>query len=290
MTKHLPTGPGKITLSSVVPTGGVRSCLSNYDIDSDVMKPEHVAFLDSRVVPILVGKHARIWLQGSASRPGPEVYNMQLSQRRAEKVAAHLRSRGVQTTQMRVDAVGEGLAAALPTENSDDRSVSLLAAPLFQPPPAPSPEPTPVPDTPARSSRFRIRMLGGLSAGTCVIAGDGLFFQIWDPANSITSFYVYKGAGIGRGGMPLSVTLKGPWNDFSTTVPVSVSEFGGAARFSTAGAGPFTNNYLNMMSMPRNAATSPNPLAISTGFTIGIGASSGAGELELFFTGSFNGP
>jgi hypothetical protein len=59
-----------------------------------------------------------------------------------------------------------------------------------------------------------------------------------------------------------------------------VSGGSGAARFTTGGAGNHTLNFLNIMSMPRGTATIPNPLSISTGFTVGIGGSTTIGALE----------
>jgi hypothetical protein len=289
MSKHAPTGSGRITTSKAVPPGGVRAVLSNYDIDVDTPKPEHLVFLNSRVVPVLLGRRARIWLQGSASRTGTAAHNMALSERRAENVAKHLSSRGVPTSQMQIDWVGEGLATTGIPENADDRAVSLLAAPLIEPPkPTPLP-PTPTPSTTPTNTAFKISLLGGLSGGEA-LAVDQLFFQIWDEKNRIASIYVFSGLGKGAGALPLSVTLKGPWNDFRTTGPVAVNEFGGAARFTTGGVAWFTLNYLNMMAMPRGTRTNPNPLSLSTGFTVGAGGSTTVGTMILQFTGPFTGP
>jgi hypothetical protein len=287
MALHAPTGPGKITTNVQVPAGGVRALLSNYDIDVDKPKPEHLAFLTTRVVGILVGRRARIFLQGSASSTGTTAHNLALSQRRAGNVASFLQSRGVSATQIQVDAVGESLASTKIPENTDDRAVSLLAVPLFAPPPVPQPPP-PAAVTPTATT-FKIRMLGGLSGGE-LLSVDQLFFQIWDPAHGVTSIYVYSGAGKGVSALPISATLQGPFNDFNTTGPVAVNEFGGFARFIAGGIGPFTSNHLNMMSMPRGTRTNPNPLSLSTGFTVGAGVSTSAGKMILQFTGPFTGP
>jgi len=277
-----------VTTSNVVPPGGVRAVMSNYDIDVDTPKAEHLVFLDSRVLPVLLGRRARIWLQGSASRTGTAAHNMALSERRAENVAAYLSSRGVPTSQMQVDWVGEGLAAGGIPENADNRAVSLLAAPLAAPPTPKPPTPPPTQATPTNTS-FKIRLLGGLSGGEAMTL-DQLFFQIWDPPHQITGIYVFSGLGKGAGALPLSVTLQGPWNDFRTTGPVAVDEFGGAARFTTGGVAWFTVNYLNMMAMPRSTRTTPNPLSLSTGFTVGAGGSTTVGTMVLQFAGRFNGP
>lgn len=75
------------------------------------------------------------------------------------------------------------------------------------------------------------------------------------------------------------MTLEGPWNEFRTTSPVRVSQFAGDARFTTAGGGSRTTNHLTMSGLPNRVTTQPPTLAISTGFTVGIGASTSIGEM-----------
>lgn len=289
MSTHAPTGPGRVSTNPNVPVGGIRAVMSNYDIDVDTLKPEHVNFLNTRVVPAVVGRTARVWLQGSASSTGTAAHNLALSRRRAEGVASYLRSRGVPASQLQIDAVGEGFATTTPAENAGDRAVSLLAAPLVSPPPAPIPTP-PRPVATPTATAFRVRLIGGIGAGARVIAIDRLYFQIWDPAHSVSSIYEYTGGGIGVSVRRVSATMVGPWNDFATTGAVAVNEFVGAARFTTGGAGSYTLNYFNMMQMPRGTATRPNPLSISTGFTVGAGGSTTVGYLALVSTGPFSGP
>ena len=132
-------------------------------------------------------------------------------------------------------------------------------------------------------------MLGGLSGGE-IAAVDQLFFEIVDPANKLSSIYVYSGIGRGGSVLPISVTLRGPFNDFKTSGPVAVDEFAGLARFTSGGAGSVTSNHLNMMSMPRGTKTVPNPLSLSTGFTVGAGVSTTAGKMILQLTAPFIGP
>jgi hypothetical protein len=289
MATHAPTGPGRISVNKNVPMGGIRAVMSNFDIDVDVPKPEHIYFLDSRVVPLISGRTARVWLQGSASSTGTDAHNLALSRRRAENVARHLESRGIQSRQLQIDAVGEGLASTHPAENADDRAVAILAAPLFEPPPPPKPH-MPQPEAMPTATSFRLRLIGGIGAGARVIAIDRLYFQIWDPTHKVSGIYEYTGGGIGASVRSISATMKGPWNEFRTTGPVAVDEFAGAARFTTGGAGSYTLNYLNMMQMPRGTATLPNPLSISTGFTVGVGASTTVGGMALMTAGPFTGP
>ena len=75
--------------------------------------------------------------------------------------------------------------------------------------------------------------------------------------------------------------MKGPWNDFTANLPIRVSQFEGAARFTTGGAGHDTKNFLNMMGLPTGVTTLPSVLSIQTGFTVGIGASTSVGNMFL---------
>jgi hypothetical protein len=269
------TGPGVVTIDPRAPVGGVRAVMSNFDIDGADVKREHQTFLTMRVVPILVGLNARAWLQGSASHSGPDAHNQALSERRARAVAAFLVAHGVSASRLTVSAVGESQASPAALENSPDRAVAVLAAPFLRPPPPP---PRPGPTAPLTNTAFRIRVHAAIGGGE-VAAIEQLYIQIWDVSHSLTCFYQYTGGGFGASVLPIGGTLAGPWNDFRTTGPVSVVEFGGAARFTSAGAGPWTLNYLNMMSMPRSTATLPNPLSLSTGFTMGLGASTTIGRM-----------
>jgi hypothetical protein len=284
------TGPGKITTSSAVPVGGVRASMHNYDIDGSDIKPEHTAFLNASVIPILNGADARCWLQGSASHSGSDAHNMALSQKRVDGVVAYLVSRGVARNRLIPSAIGESGASMASVESAGDRAVSLLCAPVAKPKPIPPVPPSPVQKT---NTRFRIRELGGISGGAGPIAFDQIFFQIWDQSNSLSTFYNYRAGGVGKGakgGPPLSVTLEGPWNDFTTTGPLATHEFAGPARFTTAGAFSWTVNFVNFMGMPRGLKTNPNPLKINTGFTVGLGGSTSVGVMALGPTYPFTGP
>ncbi|WP_437755085.1 OmpA family protein [Sorangium sp. So ce1389] len=266
--------------------------MSNYDINVDKPKPEHETFLDTTVVPILLRKMARVWLQGSASSTGSAAHNMALSQRRAENVADHLLKRGVLFDQIQIDAVGDNVARSPIRENADDRAVSLLAAPLVTlPPNTTAPTPTPEPGAPT-ATRFRIRMLRGVSAsvGKGWMSNEMLFFQIWDPANGVTSYYVYASMALSRGVPSIQPTLQGEWNDFDTTAAIAVNEFDGTATFKTGGVVCWSVNYLQLIGLPRGIVTVPNPISMSTGCTFGLGISASKGKMILYQSGSFSGP
>jgi hypothetical protein len=189
------TGSGKITVDHKYNGQGMlKAVLHNFDVDGDQPKPEHLQFLGQQAVPLLQSKRGHIWMQGSASRSGANAYNLALSKRRVQKVAAYLASRGILPTQMQLDAVGEKMAIGHALEDEADRAVALLILPVKRdsPPPQPCPpEPHPVTD------KFKIRMLGGLSATLGPGQVEELFFQIVDKDHGLTAFFQYGSGGIG---------------------------------------------------------------------------------------------
>lgn len=282
------TGPGRVVRASGAPTGGLRAVLANFDVDGDTLKPEHKAFLDGQVVPILRQGDSLCILRGEASHTGSDAHNLELSKRRAESVQLFLTSRGATPARVRVQFVGESLAGSFPGENADARAVSVLVVRTV---PVPPPNPTPTPAPVVKTTQFKVRLLGGLSRGFGPLQFETLFFQVWAPSLSLTTFYEYAAGGLGKGrGLALSATLKGPFNDFATSAPISTTDFGGAARFSTTGFGPFSVNFLNFAGLPPGVKTIPNPLKIQTGFTVGLGMSSSVGKMNRGFTGPFTGP
>jgi hypothetical protein len=159
----------------------------------------------------------------------------------------------------------------------------------------PHDDPIVIPNTSSpKSLNFRIRMFGGISAGEG-IAGDLLFFQIWDISNKLAQKYTYFGMGLGLGlsdiagaakiaaliaKLPsfariatklasLSGTTAGPFNDFSTIKPVPVGIFAGPGHWTSGGGGPFTINILQLFFIAGEA--SGVQISINTGFTVGVG-------------------
>jgi len=276
------TGPGKIEIDSkYAGPGMVKASLYNFDVDGDSIKHEHRMFILDKVVPLLQDDRGHIWMQGSASRTGTNAYNMGLSKRRVHNIAMVLRASGVIDRQMQLDAVGEEQAQAHQMEDETDRAVDLVVIPIAKESPPPQKK---IPPPPPVSTDFKIRLLGGLTGSAGPFQVENCFFQIADTKNSLTSFYVFSSAGVGKGlikGLNLSATMKGPWNDFKTNSAIRVSQFDGAARFTTGGVGPWTSNHLNMMGLPKGVSTVPRVLDLTTGFTIGIGASTSVGDMIL---------
>jgi hypothetical protein len=283
--KHRPTGPGVVAPEPSKLRTGVRAILSNYDIDVDTPKPEHIRFLASKVLPLIAGRCARVWIQGSASHTGTDAHNMALSRRRADRVADYLSSRGVPRGQLQIDAIGESMANPRIREFAGDRGVALLATQLVYPQ---IPRPVTVrPCAPPSTTRlFRLRLVGGFSGGQQWNI-DRLYFQIQNRESGVTSTYSYLGLGLGISLKPIGATLPGPWNDFTTTGPMAITQFEGPARFSTGGSGPISVNWFNMMGLPPGVATIPRSLPIDTGWSLAFALSFSVGRLTLRETGYY---
>jgi hypothetical protein len=236
----------------------------------------HIAFLQSKVVPLLQGDHGHIWMKGSASKTGTNQHNMDLSKRRVKNIASVLRMHGVLDRQMQLDAVGEEEDQGHVMEDESDRAVALVVFPMARESPPPPKK------VPRVSDQFKIRQLGALAGTVGPFHRDNTFFQIADPRNKVTAFYTYSGAGAGKGLIPktpISVTLKGPWNNFRTSSPIRVSQFEGLASFDSAGGGRATINLLTIMGLPKGVNTIPGVLSINTGFTVGAGGSTSVGKM-----------
>lgn len=288
------TGAGKVEVDTKYSSPGMlKALLYNFDFDdmsSTALKPEHIAFLKDKVVPLLADERGQIWLRGSASKVGAADYNRQLSKVRVERVAAYLAGHGIKAEQMQLEAVGEDLTVSTNNDDERDRAVTFIVLPRAKVDPPPPPKVIPKPTI---SRNFKLTMLMALAASKAAkyakyikgkvgagIAGDVMFFQIWDTQNNLAAIYVYVGGGIGVGlSLPASGTLHGPWNPFTTTAPISCAQFDGPARFTTAGAGPYTVNWINLIGTP--PGVEGVYMMIETGTTIGAGASSTIGAFIL---------
>ena len=291
------TGHGKVEVDPGYSSPGIiKALLYNFDFDdmhSTALKAEHTKFLSERVVPLLKNDRGHIWMQGSASRIGAARYNKTLSEARVNRVAAFLSANGVTRSQMQLDAVGAGQTAGHALDDERDRGVAFVVLPKAKNDPPPPP---PVPPSPTVSRWFRLAMLAGLSGAMALrftkflkvprigagVAADVLFFQIWDTTNNLACIYAYVGGGIGVGLKLLpshSATTHGPWNPFSTSAEISSSQFGGPARFTTAGIGSKSVNWINLIGTP--PGVDGVYMMVDTGTTIGAGASSTIGDFIL---------
>lgn len=291
------TGPGKIEAhTDLVAAGVLKALLYNFDFDDFAdhkyrdLKTEHAQFLADQVVPLLENGKGNIWMQGSASRIGTNAWNMTLSQTRVGRVAYFLGIKGISTDQMQLDAIGEEQAAHHAEDDQRDRSVLLWVYPRFHYDPPP---PRKVPPKPLTTRHFKISMVTGLSVSQAINVGkllrvkvgggaalDGLIFLIWDTENNIACLYVYIGIGLGAGlsfTPKVSATTHGPWTSFTTEKPMSCWQFGRWARFTTAGVGSHSVNWITMET-PRGIDNVAS-LAIDTGTTLGAGMSTTIGDI-----------
>ena len=79
-----------------------------FDVNSDVARPEFGRILDLGVLLMRQNPAVRITVVGRADSRGPANYNMQLSTRRAAAVVAYIDSRGVDRSRLTIDARGAG--------------------------------------------------------------------------------------------------------------------------------------------------------------------------------------
>lgn len=285
------TGAGQIEIDPrYAGAGMLKALLYNFDFDDahvTALKREHIDFLRTRALPLLAGDRGSIWLQGQASQVGNRAYNLDLSRRRVNRVLAFLTTNGVASGRIQPDAVGEDASTSSVADDPRDRSVAfvILQRERRDPPPPPR-----IPPPPAVTTHFRLRLLGDLGitrvrprmgrvgAGP---AAEGMLFEIQDLENGLSAFYGYSGmgAGVGLDVTPwLSGTGAGPWNNFGTSAPMNVGDFGGPARFTTAGGGNYTVNWINIIGTPEGVDSVY--LQINTGTTYGLGATSTVGVFQ----------
>ena len=79
-----------------------------FDVNSDVARPEFGRILDLGVLLMRQNPAVRITVVGRADSRGPANYNMQLSTRRAAAVVTYIVSRGVDRSRLTIDARGAG--------------------------------------------------------------------------------------------------------------------------------------------------------------------------------------
>jgi OmpA family protein len=289
------TGDGLVEVNpDFTGVGVLEALLSNFDFDDFAghtyrpLKKQHADFLEKKVVPLLENDRGQIWMCGSASRVGASDWNMTLSQTRVGRVAGYLMQNGVDGSQMQTEAIGNTKTADHKLDDDRDRSVLLRVVPKIHFKPVEKPNlPRALPPKPKVSRHFKIAMLleldgtlslaarqivkklAGFGAG---IAFGAAYFRIVDTENHLKCDYVWAGAGLGAGfSLPKtgsrSATLSGPWNAFTTEKPITSSQFGPSMRFTTAGIGSLSVNWILIETPP---GVSDVYMRIDTGTTLGI--------------------
>jgi len=302
------TGPGKIEVDLDFSAVGVlHALLWNFDFDDFAgyqfrgLKTEHSEFLKSQVVPLLEHDAGQIWMTGAASRIGTGDWNMTTSANRVITVAKTLSEMGIAAEQMQTDAIGNSKTKGHALDDARDRSVLLWVLPKLYFEPIVKPDlPRHVPPRPKVSRNFKIAMefevdksvsfaarqlvkklvKGRAGAG---IAAVTAVFAIWDTENNLKCRYLYAAIGLGVGlSLPtrgMAGTLTGPWNQFVTEKPISCSQFGPSMRFTTAGIGALSVNWITLET-PRGV--NDVYIRIDTGTTIGGSAATYPAHLSAF--------
>jgi outer membrane protein OmpA-like peptidoglycan-associated protein len=99
-----------------------------FDFDSATLKPGAYAEID-RISSVLNSyPQTTIRVEGHTDATGPEIYNQQLSERRAGSVKNALIQRGVDPR--RVQAIGYGESQPISSENAMNRRVSVVITPI----------------------------------------------------------------------------------------------------------------------------------------------------------------
>ena len=276
-----------------------RVFLANFEPGRATLSGTQITELRHLVDQQLASRGHVVEIIGYTDAVDDERVNVPLRQARADAVRDFLLRNGVPASR-----IGPAIGARPGTYRGDNtsdsgravnRGAELVLSQDYVPPPPPPPPPQRQDPPPPGHRNFRLRMLfAGAGAGD-VLAVDHIYFEICDPVYQESALYNYTGAGIGAGiriprrvplprGVPRSLpggaSLAGPWNDFRTREDNYVGGFGGATRFTTAGGGPWSLNYLTMCgSHPVDCLTEPKTLSISTGFTLGVGMSTTGGVM-----------
>ncbi len=133
------TGPGKI--ANFTDTRGdvlLSFLLFNYNIDGNVLKPEHKKFLDEQVVPFLREHKVHTELVGTTSKTGTSDYDVQMSIGRVLRVKQYLASKGIGEEKLPgpdILAAGKSLSTSKLDEDGLDRAVRLTIVLRIKPRP-----------------------------------------------------------------------------------------------------------------------------------------------------------
>ena len=125
------------------------------------------------------------------------------------------------------------------------------------------------------SQSFRIRVVAGMS----ILFTDGLNFDILDVTNNLLCVYDYKGLNWSLS-TPVSVSFRGPWNNFRTRTPMDVERFGGMATF---GSGGGLDQSVTVMTLSPLGYFPVDITPLNTGFTAGAGIGVGVGDFRKMF-------
>jgi len=135
-----PTGPGDggfMVTEQDIPSHVIfEFILFNYNIDGNLLKPEHKQLLDEHIVPFLKANRVHAELTGTASRTGTAAYDRQLSLERVHRVHHYLLQRGVISAKIPaadVHGIGKDKSTSKLDEDELERSVRIRIVVGYRP-------------------------------------------------------------------------------------------------------------------------------------------------------------
>lgn len=270
-----------LTIAGTGALVAVRLC--NFETSKAYLLTDHMAFLDSRVRPLLRSMpSAWVDIIGYASHRGNEGFNQRLSEQRCHKVRDYLAELDDANFQI-VQGVGESQSGS-DGEQDNYGWWRAVAVYVYGTRPATA-GPATVDDT---STEFKIRVVGGASGGRWGANFDDYTFEIIDIRRSIGAKFLYFGEGmtipLPLPGLPVSQVGAGGFTSFRTSAPVRLVDFDGTAElYQDPGAalGPFSAGGTYRLSIESKSLTRAGAWVIPS-----IIAMSGGWGLETPSTGS----
>lgn len=276
------------TISGPETTEKKDALLFDFDIDSEMPKANHLAYLKKvmaymhRVLNLGSGRAFAVWLDGYASRTGDEQHNVFLSAMREQAIEAQLGIALDLDPDLKVlvdfKRNWHGFLESPPGEDPRYRSVRLVVT-------RPGPPPPPIRILPSGSTTWKIRLTMLVSAGVpvpgvpgLVLQNDAALFEIVDtsPGGKIGLFSYVGGLAHLKPGLAIGVPKMGPisgggagtWAPFSTSDRVTLRDFEGDASFGQPPAvwsyslGPSMLSIQSHAFMMKECKTRPDPLPI----------------------------
>lgn len=234
------------------PWAKVRVFLFNYNIDGNLLKPEHKDWVRKQLVPFLAEVQYHLELQGCASASGDSKYNEQLSLERVlllkEFLVDECKLNESQVPGTRMSAIGERFADPHDDEAEQDRAVKITILPrrLSKPIPLPRTRPHSPPDLgvpwiwpklpelphpgepPGKYNHYKIRYCGG--GGKAIKKGVGAryhCFEFWNQDSGEKAQFTMTGPSVSvTAGLPV-IMPSNAWTDLTTAEPLYLEDFDG---------------------------------------------------------------
>ncbi len=223
----------------------VSALLFDFDIDSTRLKLLHRGYIEKILAPIIMQKGMlmpwNIAIVGHCSASGSTAHNKELSLRRAQAVALHLRLH-TPLRSLRIKPTGAGEKYAKEWENRLDRSVHIKAVPSdkgVEPDDEPPPfEDKPLPPQIGEAQLFHLRFLKISKVGTYFVGKLKIVVEITDRFKQRPHRYLFEGYELGASiGLEIQVgqTLKPSdyhpfWTPPGRARILATGDFGGDAK------------------------------------------------------------